>query len=101
MAPIRIRQTSLRPSPRASDSAAAWSTDTRRMIDDLDSRTGPRYHVQGVRRFVKGQGVGLLHGWVTHLFDGNSGGQIVTNDNVRRGLGYPGQLSGPSQAVGR
>ena len=69
------------------------------MLDDLDPGTGPRHHVQGVRRFVKSQRVGLLHGWVTHLFDGNSGGQIVTNNNVRRGLGYPGQPARPGQAV--
>jgi hypothetical protein len=55
------------------------------MVDHLDTGTGARHHVEGARRIVKGQQVRLPHGWLTYLFDGDSGGQIVTNDHIRRG----------------
>src|SRR5262245_27110059 len=36
--------------------------------DHLHTRSRTGHHIQGARRFVEGQGVGLLHGSITHLF---------------------------------
>src|SRR5882757_9029632 len=48
-----------------------------RVRDHLHTRSRARHHIQGARCFVEGQGVGLLHGSITHLLDGDAGGQIV------------------------
>ena len=69
--------------------------------DHLHARARPGHHVQGAGVVVEGQGVRLLHGSITHLLDGYSGGQIVTNDAVRRSLRHPGQPRRAGQPVRR
>ena len=67
------------------------SSAHRRTGDHLHTRSRARHHIQGARCFVEGQGVGLLHGSITHLLDGYTGGQIVTNDGIGCRLRHPGQ----------
>ena len=82
--------------------AAAWpsSASPPRLRSPAHPLPSPTPHT-GCRCIVEGQGVGLLHGSITHLLDGYSGGQIVTNDGVGRGLRHPGQPGRPGQPVRR
>ena len=59
--------------------------------DHLDTGSRAGHHVEGARRIVEGQRVRLLHGSISHLLDGDSGRQIVTNDGVGRRLCHPRQ----------
>src|ERR1700692_1091569 len=43
------------------------SSSWHRVRDHLHTRSRAGHHIQGARCFVEGQGVGLLHGSITHL----------------------------------